>query len=135
MTADGYPHWLALYTAFTLGTAQLRPFIACFVAQHIPEDIYLRVLRKTYTSWDVVDTADISPALLNERVISLDDFNYYTNSKIHASERRNGLLYETLVRSGYQANVLVKTYQALLKSPLQHQWLAEEMRRCGMFLK
>lgn len=105
-----------------------------FVAQHIPEDIYLRVIRKTYTSWERVDTADVAPALYNVGILSFDDFQYYTNSRIHAGERRNELLYKSLVRSGYQANVLVKTYQALLKSSLQHLGLAEEMRRCGMFL-
>ena len=111
--------------------AQPRRFIACFVAQRIPEDIYLGVIRKTYTSWELVDTADVAPALYNEGVISLDDFQYYTNSRIHGGERRNRLLYQTLFNSGFQPNILVKIYQALLKSPLQHQGLAEEIRRCG----
>lgn len=115
------------------GRAQLRLFVACSLAQRIPEDIYFRVLRKTYTSWELVDTADVAPALYNEGVISLDDFQYYTNSSIHGGERRNELLYQTLVNSGSQPNILVKIYQTLLKSPLQHQGIAEEIRRCGKY--
>lgn len=111
--------------------------IACFLAQRIPEDVYLRVLRKTYTSWEPVDTAHvaIAPALYNEGVILLDDFQYYTNSSIHGGERRNRLLYQTLVNSGFQLNILVKIYQALLKSPLQHQGLAEEISDVVSVLK
>ena len=109
-------------------------FLCCFflTARDIPEDIYMKVLQSPefITYMEDVDTFIISRALLNESLINLDDFSYFTNLCVHGQLRRTKLFYTTLTQAGYQPNIVVKVHQALLKSPVDPH-LTDALRRCG----
>ena len=110
---------LTYYTTFILA------------ARNVPETILTTVLRHMGDKWKNLDPKKIAPPLINEQVLTHDDYYQLCNDHIPPGERINNLVITVLPhRRGDQRSLLVTFYHCLLKAGYPD--LAREVQQRGI---